>query len=154
MVKDGMNIYGWYILFVIINLCLFLLSLLCVFLSNFIGREGLALDLLVFPELLQQVACVDRVLSVPRGSLLLAGRSGVGRKSSVRIVSALHSKKLLTPKVGRNYSLNSFKIDLKQVLSLLNFISVGFIFLLLFLKLLLLRPCNVLVLMVKKSFYF
>ncbi|XP_034239710.1 cytoplasmic dynein 2 heavy chain 1 [Thrips palmi] len=89
MVKDGMNIYG---------------------------REGVALDLLVFPELLQQVACVDRVLSVPQGSLLLAGRCGVGRKSSVRIVSALHAKKLLTPKVGRNYSLNSFKIDLKQAM--------------------------------------
>lgn len=73
------------------------------------------MDLLVFPELLQQVACIDRVLSAPRGSLLLAGRSGVGRKSSVRIVSALHGIKLLSPKVGHKYTINNFKNDLKQV---------------------------------------
>ncbi|KAK3929891.1 Cytoplasmic dynein 2 heavy chain 1 [Frankliniella fusca] len=89
MVKNGMNIYS---------------------------REGLALDLLILPELLQQVACVDRVLSAPRGSLLLAGRSGVGRKSSIRIASAIHSSKLLSPKVGRNYNLNNFKVDLKQAM--------------------------------------
>ena len=89
------------------------------------GREGQSLDLLIFPELLQEVGCVDRVLSVPRGSLLLAGRSGVGRKSSVRIVSAMHSAKLLTLKMGRNYKMSNFKNDLKTVRIVNCWVHVG-----------------------------
>ena len=68
-------------------------------------------------ELLNSVAYIDRALSAPRGSLLLAGRAGVGRKSAVRIVSALHGAKLHTLKMGKNYSLKNFKNDLKTVSS-------------------------------------
>ncbi|PSN45379.1 Cytoplasmic dynein 2 heavy chain 1 [Blattella germanica] len=56
---------------------------------TFSGREGQTLDLMIFEEVLNTVAYVDRVLSTPRGSLLLAGRAGVGRKSAVRIIIQL-----------------------------------------------------------------
>nr|CAD7594424.1 unnamed protein product [Timema genevievae] len=81
------------------------------------GREGQTLDLLVFREVLDLVARVDRALSVPRGCLLLAGRAGVGRKSAVRVVSALHGAKLHSLKLGRGYTVKNFKNDLKAVSS-------------------------------------
>jgi dynein heavy chain 2 len=80
-----------------------------------LGREGQSLDVVVFREVLDTVAYVDRALSAPHGSLLLAGRAGVGRKSAVRIVSALHGAKLLSLKMGKAYSLKNFKNDLKSV---------------------------------------
>nr|CAD7413402.1 unnamed protein product [Timema cristinae] len=82
------------------------------------GREGQTLDLLVFQEVLDLVARVDRALSVPRGCLLLAGRAGVGRKSAVRIVSALHEAKLHSLKLGRGYTVKNFKNDLKAMIQL------------------------------------
>ncbi|XP_068082912.1 cytoplasmic dynein 2 heavy chain 1 [Anabrus simplex] len=82
------------------------------------GREGQALDLLIFPEVLSTVAFVDRVLSVPRGSLLLAGRAGVGRKSAVRVVSALHGARLMSLKMGKGYSVKNFKTDLKNMMQI------------------------------------
>lgn len=75
------------------------------------------MDLIVFREVLDLVACVDRVLSAPQGSLLLAGRAGVGRKSAVRTVSALHGVKLVSLKMGKAYNLKNFKNDLKSVSS-------------------------------------
>lgn len=79
------------------------------------GRENQTLDILIFKEVLENVSRVDRVLSVPRSSLLLAGRTGVGRKSAVRIVSALNNARLYTLKMGKGYGLKSFKNDLKAV---------------------------------------
>ena len=43
------------------------------------------------------------------GSLLMCGRSGVGRRNAVSIVSALHHAKLITLKMGKNYGLKQFK---------------------------------------------
>lgn len=73
------------------------------------------MKLQIFREVLDHIAHVDRVLTQPGGSLLLAGRSGVGRRSAVTIVSHLHRTELFTPKVARNYSLKQFKMDLKTV---------------------------------------
>ena len=54
------------------------------------AREYRNLNLVIFPEVLQNVANFDRALSAPHGSMVLAGRSGVGRRTAVSIVSALH----------------------------------------------------------------
>jgi len=43
-------------------------------------REYKALDLHMVEEVMELLASVERVLSMNGGSLLLAGRSGVGRK--------------------------------------------------------------------------
>jgi dynein heavy chain 2 len=45
-------------------------------------REFKELDIHLVEEVLEMIAYVERVLSMPGGCLLLAGRSGIGRKAS------------------------------------------------------------------------
>ncbi|XP_051782842.1 cytoplasmic dynein 2 heavy chain 1 isoform X2 [Erpetoichthys calabaricus] len=82
------------------------------------GRDNRELDILLFREVLEYMARVDRVLSCPGGSLLLAGRSGVGRRTATSVVSHMHGATLFTPKITRGYGLKQFKNDLKQVMQL------------------------------------
>lgn len=79
------------------------------------SRDNKELDLLLFWEVCDFVSRVDRVLSRPGGSLLLAGRSGVGRHTATCLVSHMHGYTLLTPKISRGYSLKHFSNDLKTV---------------------------------------
>ena len=82
---------------------------------SFKGRENRDLDILIFKEVLDHMARVDRVLTSPGGSLLLAGRSGVGRRTAVTLVAHMHQMTLYSPKVSRGYGLKHFKNDLKTV---------------------------------------
>ncbi|XP_064157010.1 dynein cytoplasmic 2 heavy chain 1 isoform X2 [Anguilla rostrata] len=82
------------------------------------GRDNRELDILLFPEVLDYMSRVDRVLSRPGGSLLLAGRSGVGRRTATCVVSHMHAASLFTPKISRGYGLKHFKSDLKTVMQL------------------------------------
>ncbi|XP_068440329.1 cytoplasmic dynein 2 heavy chain 1 isoform X1 [Clinocottus analis] len=82
------------------------------------SRDNRELDLLLFWEVCDFVSRVDRVLSRPGGSLLLAGRSGVGRHTATYLVSHMHGYTLFTPKVSRGYSLKHFSNDLKTVMQL------------------------------------
>uniref|UniRef100_A0A3Q3WZD5 Cytoplasmic dynein 2 heavy chain 1 n=1 Tax=Mola mola TaxID=94237 RepID=A0A3Q3WZD5_MOLML len=82
------------------------------------SRDNRELDLLLFWEVCDFVSRVDRVLSRPGGSLLLAGRSGVGRHTATCLVSHMHGYTLFTPKVSRGYSLKHFSNDLKLVMQL------------------------------------
>ncbi|XP_071001653.1 cytoplasmic dynein 2 heavy chain 1-like, partial [Oncorhynchus clarkii lewisi] len=82
------------------------------------GRDNRELDLLLFWEVCHFVSRVDRVLSRPGGSLLLAGRSGVGRRTATSLVSHMHGYTLYTPKISRGYSLKHFNNDLKNVMQL------------------------------------
>lgn len=78
------------------------------------SRENRDLDILVFREVLDHVARLDRVLTQPGGSVLLAGRSGVGRRTAATLVSHMHAMQLFVPKTSRGYSLKHFKADLKS----------------------------------------
>ncbi|XP_076467409.1 LOW QUALITY PROTEIN: cytoplasmic dynein 2 heavy chain 1-like [Babylonia areolata] len=80
------------------------------------SRENRELDVIIFREVLENMARVDRVLTRPGGSLLLAGRAGVGRRTAVTLVAFLHQMTLLTPKVSRNYGDKQFKADLKAAM--------------------------------------
>ncbi|XP_070553238.1 cytoplasmic dynein 2 heavy chain 1-like isoform X2 [Ptychodera flava] len=80
------------------------------------GRENKELDILLFRETLEFMARVDRVLTQPGGSLLMAGRSGVGRRTAVTVISHMHHMQLITPKIGRSYGLKQFKLDLKSAM--------------------------------------
>ncbi|XP_076446844.1 LOW QUALITY PROTEIN: cytoplasmic dynein 2 heavy chain 1-like [Babylonia areolata] len=82
------------------------------------SKEMRELDVIIFKEVLENVARVDRVLTSPGGSLLLAGRSGVGRRTAVTLVSFMHNMQLFWPKVSRNYGDKQFKLDLKTVMQL------------------------------------
>ena len=57
-------------------------------------------DAVLVKETLDLVAACDRVLSKPGGSMLMCGKSGVGRRCAVSIVSALHQAKLINLKMG------------------------------------------------------
>lgn len=49
------------------------------------------------------------------GSLLLAGRSGYGRRSSIGVIANMHGMTVHTPRVNRDYGLKQFRNDLKTV---------------------------------------
>ena len=65
--------------------------------------------------MLENMARVDRVLTMPGGTLLMAGRSGVGRRTAVSVVAHMHQMAVHSPKVGRGYTVKHFKTDLKTV---------------------------------------
>ncbi|KAA8593993.1 hypothetical protein FQN60_004827, partial [Etheostoma spectabile] len=82
------------------------------------SRDNRELDLLLFWEVCDFVSRVDRVLSRPGGSLLLAGRSGVGRHTATCLVSHMHGYTLFTPQISRGYTLKHFSNHLKTVMQL------------------------------------
>ena len=79
------------------------------------GREHHELDILLFHEVLDHIARIDRVLTTPGGSLLLSGRSGVGRRTAVQVAAHMHQMEIVTPHISRTYQLKQFKNDLKTV---------------------------------------
>ncbi|XP_019385809.1 PREDICTED: cytoplasmic dynein 2 heavy chain 1 [Crocodylus porosus] len=82
------------------------------------GRDNKEIEILLFPEVLEYMSRIDRVLSFPGGSLLLAGRSGVGRRTATSLVSHMHGAVLVTPKISRGYEVKQLKNDLKHVMEL------------------------------------
>lgn len=80
-----------------------------------IGRENHELDIVLFHEVLDYIARFDRVLTSPGGSLLLSGRSGVGRRTALLLTAHMHQIDIVTPHISRNYGLKQFKNDLKNV---------------------------------------
>ncbi|KAI8908484.1 dynein heavy chain and region D6 of dynein motor-domain-containing protein [Gorgonomyces haynaldii] len=79
-------------------------------------RDVRHLNLTLFPELLQQMAYIERILSQPGGSALLCGLPGVPFTSLVTLASHSLGYKLFSPKISRNYNYKAFLGDLKQVL--------------------------------------
>jgi dynein heavy chain 2 len=79
-------------------------------------REFKELKLIVIEEVLDLVACTERVFSRPGGCLLLAGVSGIGRRSCSQLVANILQIEFYTPNISRDYSIKEFKRDLKVVL--------------------------------------
>lgn len=79
-------------------------------------REFKELDIHLIEEVLDLIAYIERVLSMPGGTLLLAGRSGVGRKQSTQLVCHLLNTEFFSPNINREYGMKEFKRDLKQIL--------------------------------------
>lgn len=79
------------------------------------GRENQELNIVLFHEVLDHIARFDRVLTSPGGSLLLSGRSGVGRRTALLLTAHMHHLDIVTPHISRNYGLKQFKNDLKNV---------------------------------------
>jgi dynein heavy chain 2 len=88
------------------------------FIERGIGRyraEYRDTDVFLFREIVDTIVRCDRVLTTPGGSLLLAGRSGVGRRTAIGVVASMNNMKLFSPKVSRTYGIKHFKNDLKTV---------------------------------------
>ena len=80
-------------------------------------REVKDLNIILFPEVLDRVARFNRVLSQPGGHLLLAGRSGAGRRSSASLVAHMQHMEFFSPKMTLSYDERAFKVDLKRILT-------------------------------------
>lgn len=80
-----------------------------------VDAEYYEIRALPITELLENVSRFDRVLTAPGGSLLLCGRSGVGRRTALAISSSMNNMKIYTPKVNRSFGVKQFKNDLKSV---------------------------------------
>ena len=65
---------------------------------------------------MEHLTRIDRVLSQPGGHLLLAGRSGVGRRSATTLVAYMLGAHLVTPSVTRNFGVEALKNELKQAI--------------------------------------
>ena len=79
-------------------------------------REERDLSMLLFSELLEHVAHVDRILSSTNGHLLLVGRSGVGRRNIVTISSYMLGYEFRTLSVCRDYGSKQFGEDIKSAM--------------------------------------
>ncbi|KAG0423662.1 hypothetical protein HPB47_000562 [Ixodes persulcatus] len=69
----------------------------------------------LFLEVLELCARIDRVLSCPRGSLLLAGVAGMGRRMAASVVAHMHGVATFTPKMTLNYATRNLMADLKAI---------------------------------------
>jgi len=79
-------------------------------------REFKTMDIHLIDEILDLVAYTERTLSQPGANLLLAGRSGTGRKAATQLVAHLLNMEFFSPSISRDYAMKEFKRDLKEVL--------------------------------------
>nr|CAI5869002.1 unnamed protein product [Callosobruchus analis] len=78
-------------------------------------RDGPSLSLVVTEDLLHITADVTKTLSNPGGHMLLIGKPGIGRRSAVKIASALRSAKLIEPALDSHPHFNNdLKIAMQQ----------------------------------------
>ena len=79
-------------------------------------REERDLQIKLFPEILDHLAFIDRVLSQAGGHLLLTGRSGVGRRTATVLASYMLGHQFMSPSVTRGFDAKGFAAELKPVL--------------------------------------
>ena len=79
-------------------------------------REFKEMNIHLFDDILELIAFTERTLSKPGGCLLMAGRSGVGRKTTAQLVSHMLNMSFFSPNINRDYGMKEFKRDLKVVL--------------------------------------
>jgi dynein heavy chain 2 len=79
-------------------------------------REYKSMDIHLIDEILELVAYTERTLSQPGANLLLAGRSGSGRKQATQLIAHILNVEFFSPNISRDYSMKEFKRDLKEVL--------------------------------------
>ena len=79
-------------------------------------REERELHILLFPEVIANMSRLDRVLSKEGGSLLLVGRSGVGRRTCTSLIAYMHRMQFFSPNVSVGYGVKQFHAELKQIL--------------------------------------
>ena len=80
-------------------------------------REFKEIKLILLDEVLHLISSLDRALSRSY-SVLLAGRSGIGRKICTSLVALMLRMDFLSPSLGKDYSSREFKKDLKHFLEI------------------------------------
>ncbi|EJD73854.1 cytoplasmic dynein 2 heavy chain 1, variant [Loa loa] len=70
----------------------------------------------IFNEFVKLCSQIDRVITTPGGSLLLAGRAGMGRREAASLVANMHQMPVFSPKLTSSYGIKQFRNDLKTVI--------------------------------------
>jgi dynein heavy chain 2 len=79
-------------------------------------RDVKELSIKLFPELLEQISRIEKVLGEAGGSILLAGRPGISYPSLVNLASNSLGYTMKSPKVSKFYSYKLFLVDIKEAL--------------------------------------
>ncbi|EGR28544.1 hypothetical protein IMG5_173090 [Ichthyophthirius multifiliis] len=78
-------------------------------------REFKELKLHLLDEVLSLLSSLDRALSTS-GSILLSGRSGIGRRSCISLIGTMLRMEIVSPSTSRDYSTREFQKELKVFL--------------------------------------
>ncbi|XQJ26980.1 Cytoplasmic dynein 1 heavy chain (DYNC1H1) [Leishmania guyanensis] len=84
-------------------------------LTAFNEEESLG-DLVIYDAMIDHVVRIDRVLRQPLGHMLIAGSSGVGKTALTRLVAWMRGFSTFTLMLHREYDLDDFEHDLREVL--------------------------------------
>ncbi|KAJ1520032.1 hypothetical protein ONE63_004262 [Megalurothrips usitatus] len=84
--------------------------------DEFNSSHKAKIDVVLFQYALVHLARVCRVIACPGGSGLLVGVGGSGRQSLTRLGNAIMGSTLFQPEITKNYGVNDWRDDLKQVL--------------------------------------
>lgn len=79
------------------------------------------LDLVLFDEALSHAARISRVISMPRGSMLLVGVGGSGKRSLTRLAAHMACHTYVTIQLSKSYSQANLLEDIKQMFLLAGF---------------------------------
>ena len=83
---------------------------------------------MLFKEVLDNIARVDRTLSKTGGSLLLVGRSGVGRRTATSLVAHMHGMEFKMLDITDDYSIKTLHLQLKSILQVAGIEGTGVVF--------------------------
>ena len=72
-------------------------------------------------ELVDLCLIVERILTRPGGSVLIAGRPGMGRRAAVSLVAHAHAIRPVTLRTSAAYALKHFANDLKLAIQARHF---------------------------------
>lgn len=61
------------------------------------------------------MSALDRSLSFNEGNILIAGRSGIGRRMCVQLTALMLRLDFVTPSITKDYALRDFKKELKAL---------------------------------------
>ncbi|ESN99365.1 hypothetical protein HELRODRAFT_67238 [Helobdella robusta] len=78
-------------------------------------HRNIYMDLVLFKNTIEHVSRIVRVVSRPRGNMLLIGIGGSGKKSSAKFAAFLCSYNIFYFDVKKNYTLENFREDIKEV---------------------------------------
>jgi dynein heavy chain 2 len=93
-------------------------------------RDVKELSITVFPELLEQISRIEKILGEAGGSVLLAGRPGISYPSMVSLACNSLGYTMKSPKVSKFYSYKLFLVDIKEALHIAIFSGQNVVFIL------------------------
>ena len=89
-------------------------SLLSVYLEEYVNFIG-PMPLVFFPDAIDHVCRLCRILTAPRGSAMLVGVGGSGKQSLTRFAAFMAGQKCVTIELRKGYGLIDFREDLKTM---------------------------------------